>query len=104
MSIFLKSSHLWFGSSLAKEVFGDEEHLNWVYYPDRGALLVAAKSKTFFEKLHKTNWAVLKLRSLKGDRTWAIHELLIEHELDPTDRPLPFELKPNGIVSIALGK
>jgi hypothetical protein len=44
---------------------------------------------------------MLKDRNLKGDKAIAIHEILIDHELDPTDRELPF-FEEDGIMKITL--
>ena len=63
---------------------------------------MASKDKTFFEKLHKVQWTVLKLRNNKGDRTMAVEDILIDYEIDDIDRNLDFELKNSGILSIQL--
>jgi hypothetical protein len=98
----LKSGHLLFESQLVTELFGEEEQVNMVYYPDRNALLLACRSKTFFEKLHKTTWTALKLKNPKGDKTIFIRDVLIDHDLDDIDRELEYEVKNTGIIEIKL--
>lgn len=101
-AVYLKNSYLLIEASVAKVAFGDDFQVSVVYYPDRQTLLVAGKSKAFFEKLHKTSWLLLKDRNLLGDKSVNIRELLIDNDLDDTDRDLPYELKSTGILSITL--
>lgn len=98
----LKAGHLLFDSSLINEVFEGEEQVNMVYYPDRNSLLVAGRSKTFFEKLHKTSWTALKLKNPNGDKSLFIRDLIIDHDLDSTDRPISYDVKKTGIIEINL--
>lgn len=99
----LKSGHLTFEKDLVNELFGNEEQVNLVYYPIRKTLLMAAQSKTFFSKLHKTNWTALKLRNPKGDKTIFLRDLLIDNDLDDSDRTLAYQIKNTGIIEIQLG-
>jgi hypothetical protein len=96
----LKDSHLHFKAALVAQAFAHDEQVNLVFYPDRRVMLVAGKSKAFFEKLHKTHWRMLKARNLEGDKSVDIRELLIDEDLNDTDRPLEYEVKTTGIISI----
>ena len=99
----LKSSHLLIDHEVASEIFGSDLNAHIVYYSDRLTLLVAAKSDELFKKLHKAKQHMLKGRNLKGDKTIALHELLIDNEIDDTDRDLAFEFQPGlGILNIKL--
>ncbi|WP_375448046.1 hypothetical protein [uncultured Fibrella sp.] len=100
--IRLKNSYLLVEVAVAGVAFGSDLQVSVVYYPDRQTLLVAGKSKGFFEKLHKTSWLLLKDRNLLGDKSVNIRELLIDNDIDDTDRDLPYELKTTGILSITL--
>ncbi|GGD70549.1 hypothetical protein GCM10011514_38260 [Emticicia aquatilis] len=100
--IQLKNGHIWFEKELVDLLFGEEEKVSLVYYPERKTLLLAARSKVFFEKMHKTTWAVLKLRNLKGDKTISVQDLILDNDLDNTDRTLAHEVKNTGIISIEL--
>ncbi|MVM41589.1 hypothetical protein GO730_34460 [Spirosoma sp. HMF3257] len=101
-AVYLKNSYLLIEAAVASVAFGDDLQVSVVYYPDRQTLLVAGKSKPFFEKLHKTSWLLLKDRNLLGDKSVNIRELLIDNDLDDADRDLAYELKTTGILSITL--
>jgi hypothetical protein len=99
----LKISHLYIDAEVAKAVFGEDERVNLIYYPDRNDLLICGVSQSFFTKLHKdTSQHLLKNRNLNGDKTLALHELLIDNEIEDTDRELVFEIKNTGILMVKL--
>ena len=100
--VWLQNGHLVLGAGVAEAAFGPDPQVSLAYYPDRHTLLLAGKSKAFFEKLHETQWHVLKVRNAAGDRSLMLYGLLIDHELPTDDRPLDFELKTTGILSIRL--
>jgi hypothetical protein len=100
--LMLKNGHIVFPADIVNKWLDDDNHVNMIYYPERSHLLVAAKSRAFFEKMHKTKWMVLKDKNLLGDKTLYVREILIDNELDDTDRPLRFEIKNTGIVTIDL--
>ena len=99
----LKSSHLLIDHEVASEVFGNDLNAHVVYYSERRTLMVAPKSDELFKKLHKANQHMLKERNLKGDKTIALHEMLIDNEIDDTDRDLAYDLQPGlGILNVKL--
>jgi len=98
----LKNGHIIIPAIIVNEWLDANGYVNMVYYPERSQLLVAAKSKLFFEKMHTTKWMVLKDKNLQGDKTLYIREILIDNDLDDTDRSLCFEIKNTGIVIIDL--
>ena len=99
----LKSSHLLIDHEIAVEVFGDDFNVHLVYYADRKSLLIAPKSDDLFKQLHKANQLMLKDRNLKGDKSIAIHEILIDNQVDDSDRDLSYELEAGlGILNIRL--
>lgn len=92
-AIRLKSSHLYLDAALARELFGDANKIDVVYYPERRSLLLCAPDKEFFHKLHKTSLMMLKERNLQGDKTIMLTELLIDHDIDDTDRDLTYDIR-----------
>jgi hypothetical protein len=98
----LQNGHIIIPAEVVKTVLENEQQISWVYYPDRKTLLIAGKSKVFFEKLHKTDWQTLKDKNIQGDKSLFVRSILIDHDLDDTDRELNFELKNTGIITIDL--
>ena len=55
--------------------------------------MVTPVSSQWFLKLYeKPTQFLLKSRNLKGDKTLAIREILIDNDLDMTDKDLKFEI------------
>lgn len=93
--IRLKSSHIYIESALAKKVFREENYAYAVYVAKQHRLLITPVSSQWFVKMHKPAQFLLKSRTLKGDKTLALREILIDNELDETDRDLDFEVVEN---------
>jgi hypothetical protein len=89
--ISLRNSHLIIDAAIANDYFNDESHVNVVYYPERRTLLMAPASDDLFKGLHKTSMVMLKLKNGKGDKSVTIQEIVIDNEIDPTDRDLAFK-------------
>ena len=101
--VCLQSSHLLINHDLASEIFGKDFNVNLVYYPDRRTLMIAAKSDELFKTLHKAKPHLLKDRNAKGDKTIALHEILIDHQVNDTDRNLHYEYQKGlGILNVKL--
>lgn len=101
--IRLKSSHLHIDREVVTEAFGNDLNVFVVYYPDRHSLMIAPISDELFKNLHKAGQHMLKDRNLKGDKTIALHETLIDNQVDETDRDLEYELQPGlGILNVKL--
>ena len=99
----LKTSHLLIDSTIASLAFGEDHNVNLIYYPKRKQLMIAAESDDLFTKLHKAKRHMLKDRNAKGDKTIALHELLIDNEIDSADRSLEFDFqKELGVLSVNL--
>jgi len=96
----LKNCHLLLPAELAARAFPGEVQVRLVFYPERRELLLAGRSDVFFEKLHKTQWLVLKDRNPQGDKTLAVRDLLIDNDLELDDRELAFELQPTGVLRV----
>ncbi|MGB3850848.1 MAG: hypothetical protein WA958_12835 [Tunicatimonas sp.] len=101
--VALKTSHLYLSASVATAVFGDELRAFVAYDPERSALLLAPASAQWFKKMHKASQHMLKVRNQQGDRTVALHEILIDHEVDDQDRSLEYTVQEKtGILKITL--
>lgn len=101
--IRLRSAHLCIPASVATLVFGDESQAYVAYRPDGSILLLAPASSQWFYKMHQPKQYLLKTRSLRGDKAIALHEVLIDHELDDQDRELNYAIQENtGILKVNL--
>lgn len=100
--MWLKNGHIIIPSALAEAPLNNERHVAYVYYPERKQLLVTAKSKGFLEKLHSASWNTLKDKNAGGDKALFVREIMIEHDLDDTDRELSYTVKKTGIITIEL--
>ncbi len=90
--ISLKSSHIYLSGEVANPIFGRSIFAYTAYVKEQERLLITPVSSSWFVKMYEPNQLMLKERNLKGDRTMAIHEIMIDHELDTTDRELEFEI------------
>ncbi len=88
----LQSSHLIISASLALTVFEDAYTAYVSYKPENGVILVSANTNSWFRKLHETKEFMLKNKDLKGTKSIAIREMLIDHDIDAADRLLNFQL------------
>ena len=89
----LKSSHLLIQKDIASQLFADEPNVNVIYYPKRRTLMIAPESDDLFKKLHKAKQHMLKSKNANGDKSIALHELLIDNEVNAINRDLEFEVQ-----------
>lgn len=90
-AIALRSSHVYLSADLAQKVF-DKIHFAYVaYVQDKEHLLITPVSSQWFTKMYESTQFMLKDRNLKGDKTLAVREILLDNELDTSDRELAYE-------------
>ena len=94
MGIKLRTQHLWISGDIAGTVFGDIDKVYTVYYPQLHALLLAPMDDEIFPTIHKGDLQMLKTRNLEGDKTISLQEIIIDHDLDESDRDLVFMHQP----------
>jgi len=88
--ISLKSSHIYLDAELVQTVFGTIHYAYVTYIVKQRELLITPVSSQWFVKMHKPTQFLLKSRNLKGDKTLAIREILIDNDLDTSDRDLDY--------------
>lgn len=88
--VLLRSSHVVIGANLVRQFFDAHFNVDVVYYPNQRALYVASEQAEDFNALHKTKPYMLKATSLSGAKSIGIRDLLIDHEIDTSDRELLF--------------
>ncbi len=90
----LNREHLWLSATVAENAFAGERQVYIVYYPNRKSLLLAPMSDTAFKQLHECALVMLKDRNLAGDKSLSLQEIIIDHDLEGSDRPLAFKGAP----------
>lgn len=99
----LKSAHLLIDREVVELIFGKDQNVYMAYYESRRTLMIAPISDDLFKQLHKATQHMLKDKNAKGDKTIALHDLLIDHEINSTDRALTYECQPElKILSVNL--
>ena len=88
----LKSSHIYLDSKLVLSIFGKINFAYVTYSKEQQKLLITPVTSQWFKKMYKPTQFLLKSRNLKGDKTLAIREILIDNDLDTLDRDLKYEL------------
>ena len=103
--ISLRSSHLVINHQLAERLFEQANKVYVSYKPELNLLLVSPDTNNWFERLHKSTACLLKDKDLKGTKSVAIRELIIDHELEDTERALDFEInEEKRFIKISLNK
>lgn len=87
----LNSAHLLLAPPLATPLFGQDQRVFVSYKETQKVLLVSSSSNSWFPKLHQASTQILKIKDLKGTRSLAINDLLIDHDIDPQNRVLAYE-------------
>lgn len=100
--VLLRNRHLIVPASIAADFLKDSSHINMVYYAQRSTLLLAPAADELFKGLHKTSMQMVKNKNLAGDKSISLEELLIDNELDDTDRPLEYQLDAMHIMQVFL--
>ena len=101
--IRLQGTHLLIDHEIASTIFGNDSNAYVVYYPERKTLMLAAVSDELFKKLHKASQQMLKDRNLKGDKSLAVGEVLIDNQLDESGRDLNYKVEAAlGVLSVEL--
>lgn len=90
----LHRQHLWLSAEVASTALLGERQAYLVYYPQRGALLLAPMSDDAFKTLHECSLVMLKDRNLAGDKSLSLQEVIIDNDLNGTDRDLKFSHNP----------
>jgi hypothetical protein len=95
----LKTSHLLIDAALAQQVLGDTPQVYMKFLPEKRTLLITSVKQSWFDRMHPgCSQNMLKDRNLKGDKALALHEVLIDHDLDDTDRELAYDVQANQTI------
>ncbi|MCC6725651.1 MAG: hypothetical protein IT258_14175 [Saprospiraceae bacterium] len=90
----LQGQHLWLAAEVAQGVFGDSHQVFAVYYDNLKSLLLAPVTDETFKAAHECSMLFVKVRNQQGDRTISLQELILDHDIDDTDRDLAYAWVP----------
>jgi len=90
--VTLKSSHIYLEVDMVTSIFGNIHYAYVTYVKDQKKILITPVTSQWFAKMFEPTQFLLKSRNLKGDRTLAIREILLDNDLDTSDRELKFEI------------
>lgn len=87
--ITLSNGHIVIGKEMAETLLeADNNKIAWVFYTAKNTMMIASQKDELFTSIHKATISILKLKNGRGDRSFSIQELLIDKELNDTDREL----------------
>ena len=90
--ITLKSTHLYIDKGVVVRLFSAVTHVYIVYEEKYNHILITPVTSQWFRKMHNPSQYILKARNLEGDKTIDIGGILIDNDLDETDRTLEYEI------------
>ncbi|MFM7358784.1 MAG: hypothetical protein ACKO1T_09435 [Sediminibacterium sp.] len=89
--ITLSNGHIIIDQQLATTLLEAENNkIAWVYYAEKNLMMLASHKDDLFKSIHKVSVSILKLKNGQGDRSFSLQELLIDKELNDTDRVLKY--------------
>jgi hypothetical protein len=92
-NVYLEAGHICIKKNIAETVFGLETVVLSVFYPKDNSFLVAPAGEELFKNLHKANQQMLKSKNAAGDKSISIQELLLDNDIEETDRNLEFVIE-----------
>lgn len=86
--IKLKSSHLIIPAEISNQVLKDCSSAYVAYKEELNSILVSPKENSWFPKLHTSMEFLVKSKDLQGTKSVAIREILIDYDIDDSDKAL----------------
>jgi hypothetical protein len=90
--VALKASHIQLDNTIVSKVFQNIHYAYVTYLESQERLLITPVSSQWFVKMYKPTQFLLKDKNLKGDKSIAIREILIDNDLKQDDRELTYEI------------
>lgn len=88
--VYLEASHICIKKPVADKIFGSDMVVLSVYYPKENTFLVAPSNEPLFKNIHKATQQMLKMKNVSGDKSISIQELILDHDIDETNRNLEY--------------
>ncbi len=86
--VCLRSSHLILSKKIVESVFQNDKTVYLIYYPQKRVLMAAPYFNDLFRKIHKAKQYMLKEVSNNREAAIPLHGILLDNEIDKTDRYL----------------
>lgn len=77
---------------MISQLFTEVTHVYLVYEEKHHHILITPVTSQWFKKMYKPAQYILKARNLEGDKTIDIGGILIDNDLNETDRELEYEI------------
>lgn len=88
--VYLEASHICIKKNIVDKIFGDDAVVLSVYYDKDNSFMVAPASEELFRTIHKASQQMLKMKNANGDKSISIQELILDNDIDETNRDLQF--------------
>lgn len=88
--VYLEAAHICIKKIIAEKVFGSEAVVLSVFYAKDNTFMVAPAGEELFKTIHKANQQMLKSKNSAGDKSISIQELILDNDIDESDRNLEF--------------
>lgn len=92
MTLKLTNGHLIIDRSVVADLFEGMSYVRVVYYPSNHTLMIAQDHDEVFKALHKSKALLLKDKNPAGDKSVSLREILMDFDLDDTDRAPGFHM------------
>jgi hypothetical protein len=88
--VYMEGGHICIKASIAEKIFGPDSMALCIYYPNDRTFMAAPAGDDLFRTIHKGKPQILKSKNKAGDRSISIQELLLDNDIDDTNRSLDF--------------
>ncbi|HEY0299100.1 MAG TPA: hypothetical protein VGB84_07765 [Arachidicoccus sp.] len=87
----LLNSHIIIDKSIASQLFSNESYVQVIFYENDAKMMIARDTDDMFRSFHKAKRELLKDKNLLGDKSINIRELIIDNDLDQSNRVLEYK-------------
>jgi hypothetical protein len=91
--VYLEASHICIKKEVVEKIFGAETVVLSVFYAKDNYFMAAPASEELFRNIHKARQQMLKTKNAVGDKSISVQELILDNDIDETDRDLEFTVE-----------
>jgi hypothetical protein len=92
-NVRLQNSYLILDREVAALIFEETANVYVSYRADVQKLFVVPSHDEVFRKMHNPALLMLKDKTSQGDKSIALHEILLDNDLNAQDRSLDYEIR-----------